>query len=72
MKTAADYSIEDKVLARSLPSHYEHGESYGVVHIQRKLKLGYNRASYVLELALEQGCVVKDQEKDWLFRLPKS
>tara|TARA_B100000446_G_scaffold184352_1_gene206220 strand:- start:85240 stop:85467 length:228 start_codon:yes stop_codon:yes gene_type:complete len=72
MKTDSDYSKEDEALARELPSHCEQGSSYGISHIQRHLRVGYNRANYVLESALAQAVVVKDSERDWLFCLPKT
>jgi hypothetical protein len=67
-----DYSKEDNALALELPLHCEAGKTYGITHIQRKLRVGYNRGSYILESALEQKVVERDQEKEWLFCLPKN
>mgnify|MGYP000106125450 CR=1 FL=1 len=70
-KPTINYSEEDKVLARKLPMHCEAGKSNGITHIQRKLRVGYNRGSYILDSALDQKVVERDKEKDWLFCLPK-
>jgi len=66
------YSKEDHALALELPLHCEAGKSYGIAHIQRNLRVSYNRGSRILESALKQKVVVRDQAKEWLFCLPKT
>lgn len=70
MSTLTEFTEQDINIAKQLPSCCEAGKSYGVSHIQRSLRVGYNRACGILELALAEGYVERDSQKEWLFKLP--
>ncbi|MGY2573173.1 DNA translocase FtsK [Vibrio sp. C8] len=47
------------------------GVSFSISRIQRYMRIGYNRASHLVEAAIEKGILVRDQESEWLVRLSR-
>lgn len=45
------------------------GRAFGISRIQRFMGIGYNRAAHLVDAAIEQGVLVRDQDSDWLVRL---
>ncbi len=45
------------------------GLSFSISRIQRYMGIGYNRASHLVEAAIEKGILVRDQESEWLVKL---
>ncbi len=45
------------------------GQTFSVTRVQRYIGIGHNRATRLIESAIEQGVLVKDEHSDWLVRL---
>ncbi|WP_347361434.1 DNA translocase FtsK [Vibrio vulnificus] len=45
------------------------GRAFGISRIQRFMGIGYNRAAHLVDAAIKQGVLVRDQNSDWLVRL---
>lgn len=45
------------------------GESFGVSRVQRYMRIGYSRASQLVEAAVDKGILVRDINSEWLVKL---
>ncbi|NOH71959.1 hypothetical protein F0225_11505 [Vibrio pectenicida] len=61
-----DYDLET---LKNTPEFQD--QSFGISRIQRFMGIGYNRASHLVDEAMEIGILVRDKECDWLVRLAK-
>lgn len=45
--------------------------TFGVSRIQRVMRIGYNRAAHLVEVAIEKGILIRDTESEWLVKLAR-
>ncbi len=64
-----DYPMLESDLKKLQSQEEFQSQSFGVSRVQRYLRIGYNRASSLVNTALERGILVRDEEVEWLVRL---